>query len=88
MVSIEMSKSSLRSLFSEDTPDDPAAASTVAAEVTELRALLERHNYLYYVEARPEITDREYDVLMARLMELEREHPELRSAEPPHRCQI
>lgn len=82
-----MSKSSSRSLFNEATPDDPsaasAAASAVAAEVSGLRALLERHNYLYYVEARPEITDREYDVLMSRLMHLEQEHPELRSVDSP-----
>jgi DNA ligase (NAD+) len=85
MVSIEMSKSSSRSLFSEETPDDPlAAASTVAAEVSELRALLERHNYLYYVEARPEITDREYDCADGETGATGAgRHPELRSADSP-----
>ena len=37
-------------------------------EIESLRRELERHNRLYYVEAKPEITDREYDALMAKLM--------------------
>lgn len=77
-----MAKGAERTLFDED--DSAGAASSAAGrEVTALRAALERHNYLYYVEARPEITDREYDVLMARLMRLEQEHPELRSVDSP-----
>ena len=44
---------------------------------------MNRHNYLYYVEAKPEISDREYDRMMSRLTELEVEHPELISADSP-----
>ena len=59
---------------------------TPAAEVARLRTELDRHNRLYYVEARPEIPDREFDRLLARLAELEREHPELDDpASPTHR---
>ena len=48
-----------------------------------LRAALERHNRLYYVEDAPEITDAEYDRLFQELCDLEREHPALRSPDSP-----
>ncbi|MFN4244174.1 MAG: NAD-dependent DNA ligase LigA [Tepidisphaerales bacterium] len=50
---------------------------TPAERIRQLREQLHRHNRLYYVEARPEISDREYDRLMAELIELEAKHPEL-----------
>ena len=59
------------------------ASKQVEHEIDELRDEINRHNRLYYVEAAPEISDREYDRLMARLMELEAEHPELISARQP-----
>ena len=40
-------------------------------DIERLRNDIRRHDYLYYVDARPEISDREYDALMARLRELE-----------------
>lgn len=49
----------------------------VADEIEHLRREIERHNRLYYVEAAPEITDREFDQLMQRLITLEQEFPEL-----------
>ena len=52
-------------------------------EIESLRRELERHNRLYYVDAKPEITDREYDVLMTRLIALETAHPEFRSPNSP-----
>jgi DNA ligase (NAD+) len=54
-----------------------------ASEVEELRAELRRHEHLYYVLDRPEITDAEYDALMRRLQELETEHPELSAPDSP-----
>ena len=51
-------------------------ATSVKAEIEKLRDELRRHNRLYFVEAKPEITDLEYDKLMARLVKLEAEHPE------------
>ena len=42
-----------------------------------LRAEIERHNRLYYVEDRPEIPDAEYDRLFRELVELEARFPEL-----------
>ena len=44
---------------------------------------IRRHDHLYYVEARPSISDLEYDRLYRQLIELEEEHPELRTADSP-----
>ena len=44
--------------------------------IDQLRAALHHHNYLYYVENHPEITDREFDELMHELQALEAAHPE------------
>jgi DNA ligase (NAD+) len=57
--------------------------SEIEREVSRLRAELNRHNYLYHVEAKPEISDREFDRMMARLAELEKQHPELMSPDSP-----
>ena len=48
-----------------------------------LRSEIERHDRLYYVEARPVIGDRDYDLLYEELLELERRHPEYRSDSSP-----
>jgi DNA ligase (NAD+) len=58
-------------------------ARSVRQEVEELRREIERHNYLYYVEAAPEISDREFDRLLRRLQELEQKHPELVTLDSP-----
>ena len=60
----------------------PAAARR---RVEELRGELRRHERLYYVDNRPEITDAEFDRLMRELQELEAAHPELASADSPSR---
>jgi DNA ligase (NAD+) len=54
-----------------------------AARIQWLRSEIERHNRLYYIEARPEISDREYDLLVQELAELERRFPDLRSPDSP-----
>lgn len=51
--------------------------------IDDLRRDIWRHNRLYYVDARPEISDRDYDVLMEELQELERDFPELITADSP-----
>src|SRR5262245_20896121 len=51
--------------------------------IDELRREIRRHDYLYYVEARPEISDREYDRLYAELRQLEEKHPELVTPDSP-----
>ena len=55
----------------------------VEERARKLRAAIEQHNRLYYVEDTPEITDAEYDALFRELQALEAEHPELRSADSP-----
>ncbi|MEW5946712.1 MAG: NAD-dependent DNA ligase LigA [bacterium] len=54
-------------------------------EIEKLRREIERHNRKYYVENDPEISDREYDLLFRRLVELEREHPRLLTPDSPTR---
>ncbi|MBI2961279.1 MAG: NAD-dependent DNA ligase LigA [Betaproteobacteria bacterium] len=48
-----------------------------------LRALIEHHNYRYYVLDDPEVSDAEYDRLFGELVKLESAHPELVSADSP-----
>lgn len=48
-----------------------------------LRAAIERHNSLYYVEARPEISDREYDRLYDEIKQIEALHPEWVTPDSP-----
>ena len=54
-----------------------------AQRITELRAQIHHHDYLYYVENRSEITDAEYDALMRELKALEAEFPDLVTADSP-----
>lgn len=49
----------------------------------ELRAEIERHNRLYHVEARPEISDQSFDKLLKELEKLEAEYPDLITPESP-----
>jgi DNA ligase (NAD+) len=58
-------------------------SSSPAVEIARLREEIRRHDYLYYVAARPEIGDREYDQLMERLKRLEAEHPESVTPDSP-----
>ncbi len=55
----------------------------IKEEVRKLRDELHRHNYNYYVLNAPEISDREFDEMMARLQQLEQEHPELQDPNSP-----
>jgi len=57
-------------------------SSTPAGRVAALREEIVRHDALY-ADARPEITDIEYDALVRELEELEAAHPELASVDSP-----
>ncbi len=48
-----------------------------------LRREIRRHNYLYYVLNKPEISDAEYDALMEELRELEEKFPEFITPDSP-----
>ncbi len=58
-------------------------AKSAAARAAELRKLIDYHNHKYYVEACPEISDREFDRLLEELKEIERQHPELVTPDSP-----
>jgi len=53
------------------------SASAAARRARELRTEIARHDRLYYVDAKPAISDAEYDALYRELAEIERAHPEL-----------
>ena len=53
--------------------------------IKKLRALINKHDRLYYIEDSPEISDQEYDKLMKELEGLEKIHPELITADSPTR---
>ena len=54
-----------------------------AKKIDKLRNELERHNRLYYLEAKPEISDRDYDRLTRELLDLEQAFPELVTPDSP-----
>lgn len=56
---------------------------TDAERISYLRNELNRHNHLYYVNAEPEISDYDYDLLMNELIALEKVHPELFDSDSP-----
>jgi DNA ligase (NAD+) len=58
---------------------------TVAQRAADLRRQLDRHNYLYYVEAKPEVPDKEFDRLLRELEKIEAENPELATPDSPTR---
>ncbi|MBJ7258926.1 MAG: NAD-dependent DNA ligase LigA [Chthoniobacterales bacterium] len=60
-------------------------ASTALSRVRELRREITRHDRLYYEQAEPAISDREYDALLRELRDLEEAHPEMQSADSPTR---
>ncbi len=55
----------------------------IKKRIEELAKELLRHQYLYYVKAEPEISDREYDRMFDELLELEKKYPELTLANSP-----
>ncbi|MGB6047721.1 MAG: NAD-dependent DNA ligase LigA, partial [Flavobacteriales bacterium] len=54
-----------------------------AKRIAELSEQLEHHNHLYYVEARPVISDQDFDLLMKELEALEAKWPDLASPNSP-----
>lgn len=55
------------------------------ARIRQLREELNRHNHNYYVLNSPEISDKEFDMLMKQLEKLEDEHPEFADPLSPTR---
>ena len=57
--------------------------ASAARQIESLREQIRHHDRLYYVEARPEISDREYDALIEQLRRLEAAHPQLVTPDSP-----
>ncbi len=60
--------------------DSPGKAK---AQIEKLRAEINRHNYLYYVQDSPEISDAEYDGMMRQLKGLEEKYPRFLTQDSP-----
>lgn len=56
---------------------------TAQAAITDLRNQLRRHDHLYYVLGRPEISDHQYDLLLQKLGNLESRFPDLITPDSP-----
>ncbi len=54
-----------------------------AQRIADLREQIDRHNRLYYVEAKPKISDRDFDRLLLELQQLEAAHPDLVTPDSP-----
>ncbi|HLW83674.1 MAG TPA: NAD-dependent DNA ligase LigA [Candidatus Sulfotelmatobacter sp.] len=61
----------------------PAALKDLAKKLESLRDKIRHHEYLYYVQDNPEISDGDFDKLMQQLKQLEAEHPELITPDSP-----
>ncbi|MBI3008778.1 MAG: NAD-dependent DNA ligase LigA, partial [Candidatus Omnitrophica bacterium] len=55
----------------------------VRQEIEKLRKEISYHNYRYYILDSPQVSDAQYDRLMRRLEELEKEYPEFVSPDSP-----
>ncbi len=61
----------------------PVASRSIQREIEALRDEVRRHEELYYVYDNPEISDVEYDALLARLRQMEETHPEFATPDSP-----
>ena len=60
-----------------------AKSSSAEKQIEKLREELRRHEFLYYVQDDPEISDVKFDRMMAELQKLETDHPELVTPDSP-----
>ncbi|MDP2932116.1 MAG: NAD-dependent DNA ligase LigA, partial [Chloroflexota bacterium] len=60
-----------------------ADLAAVKKRIDQLRAEINRHNYLYYVLDSPEISDAAYDELLRELQQLEQQYPQLITPDSP-----
>lgn len=59
------------------------APTAVIDELARLRREIEQHNYNYYILDKPTVSDAAYDALFDRLLEIEKEHPDLVRPDSP-----
>jgi DNA ligase (NAD+) len=60
-----------------------AKGTTTNKQIEKLREELRRHEFLYFVQDEPEISDIKFDRMMAELKKIEGEHPELVTPDSP-----
>ncbi len=60
-----------------------AAPENIKLKINKLKKEIEYHNKKYYIDAEPEISDYEYDMMMKELIELEEKYPELKTPDSP-----
>ncbi len=58
-------------------------SESVKHKIEELSKQIEEHNYNYYVNAQPAISDYDFDILLEELVKLEKEHPEFLRPDSP-----
>lgn len=58
-------------------------SESVKHRIEELSNQIEEHNYKYYVQAQPSISDYEFDTLLEELIRLEKQHPEYLQPDSP-----
>ena len=73
------------SLFADTAAENGTAPADAAARAEYLRREIERHSRLYYLKAAPEISDFEFDNMMAELRSIENRYPELAAPDSPTR---
>lgn len=71
--------------FSWETgsPTEGSMSKNIEEKIEDLRKKIREHDYKYYALSDPEISDREYDLLMRELKELEDKYPEFKSDDSP-----
>src|ERR1700687_3627739 len=60
-----------------------AVPARIAQRAAKLRTDLDAHNYRYYVEDAPAVSDAEYDSLFRELQAIERDYPALATPDSP-----
>src|SRR4051812_16897238 len=58
-------------------------AQSAEQRIKKLRDDINHHSHLYYIESRPQIGDRDFDRLLAELIELEKANPHLITPDSP-----
>ena len=57
--------------------------SAIEQKIQSLREQIRKHDYLYYVMDKPQISDEKYDELFSELKKLEQQHPQLITPDSP-----
>ncbi len=76
-LAIEISDASISRMAKRSEADTPLE------KIEKLRALIRHHDYRYHVLDRPEISDRDYDLLFSELLATEQQFPDLISDDSP-----